>query len=1124
MKNLFRISLFVFIFAACLQVPASLFAQTTVVTGQVLDPGGIPYAFGTVKAQLTNPAATVTLTSVQGCAQGGFGSSPCQVPIQGTVGPSPLDGSGNLNMTLYSNTSISPGGTQWIFTVAISPGIAPPLGTGPQSFQATITITGATQNIGATLQAAAPALTNITLGNIGGLIQNTQVAVGTAPNTIGSDGNLIWAASLTDPPRKQFTTQGSLGVLRPYNYTNALNSTWSIDFSGHQANAATASFGDIQQTVIANANGAVSGQFDIHTTNAGVSVDALQISKEGNITGARAGTFQILNNDCIVGSVFTIAACVTQTQSSLGRIIIPGGVTATIAATLDLHGLSNVIIIGAAQAPAATNSTILFTGAAGPIINMSGCFQCRISGVQFNWNNAAFTGDGISFDPAGGSGDEIDHVIFTPTGAGPPLINCINGNNVDSSHFHHNWYRNCAVGLLGSKTAADNFTANEIGPGDVFSGGAPGAGTIATSMIRNLTSGSIHGDSFEMVVTPGGASPSVLSWTIATVSQGVSFTGNWIGDTPANYNANMIDVTAGDPEGWVFSGNTIVSNIAASGSLFNFATASFGVVIEGNELCGPILVTSNANSTGLFVHANNICSGGATGLNITGGSLNGLEWSGNSGAPATYLSGVPASGYLADGSNVFTYYGSYATPALNGANFTGITVPLSSVRAATANSNTIANGNNYGQTWNWALTSNQQAMKFGETSAATGGTLGTQNLFQIATLPGSTATPLFLFNSLTGSQQLPALYVAPTWNTSGVLDGAIRVSVTNTASGAGSKLLSLLAGAGGATPEFSVDTSGNIAAAGNINATATTQAQNNNSAQIATTAYTDLAVANGIAGSNPAVAVLAASTASLTGTYSNGASGIGATFTVTATGAFTLDGIAINTIGQRVLLKNQASAFQNGVYGATIVGSVGISPVFTRVLDYDMPSDINSTGAIPVQSGTANTTTSWLLTSTVNTVGTDALTYIEFSYNPVGTLSPASVLASGIVDGTVPITITTGTTATLGAASYKSGYTFNQEATAGTGVTYTLPATAVGLQYCVANSIVSGTGAPDTGILTVYPPASSFVILRGVINTIGGGGTHGVVSGGAAGDAACFVAIDATHWTVYPQSGSWTAN
>jgi hypothetical protein len=359
--------------------------------------------------------------------------------------------------------------------------------------------------------------------------------------------------------------------------------------------------------------------------------------------------------------------------------------------------------------------------------------------------------------------------------------------------------------------------------------------------------------------------------------------------------------------------------------------------------------------------------------------------------------------------------------------------------------------------------------------------------------------------------------------------------------------------------------------------TATTQTATDTSTDVSTDAFVATSIANAIAAVNPAVAVLAASTTSLTGTYANGASGVGATFTVTATGAFTLDGISISTIGQRVLLKNQSSAFQNGIYTATVVGATAISPVFTRALDYDQPSDMNTTGAIPVQSGTVNAETSWLQTSTVNTVGTDAVTFTQFSVNPanlvtavspgvglchfagstqactssaivaaditnntitgtqlasslalvtpnIGAATGTSLLVTGTLDGKAPITITTGTTATLGAATYASGYTFNQEATAGTSVTYTLPATAAGLQYCVKNSIVSGTGAADTGVLKVYPASGSYVILNGTINTIGGGGTHGVSSGGAAGDSACFVAIDSTHWEVYVQVGTWAEN
>jgi hypothetical protein len=163
-----------------------------------------------------------------------------------------------------------------------------------------------------------------------------------------------------------------------------------------------------------------------------------------------------------------------------------------------------------------------------------------------------------------------------------------------------------------------------------------------------------------------------------------------------------------------------------------------------------------------------------------------------------------------------------------------------------------------------------------------------------------------------------------------------------------------------------------------------TQTAGDSSTKSASTAFVTTAVNNAIAGVNPAVAVLAASTANITGTYTQVGGGVGDTFTVTATGAFTLDGIAINTIGQRILLKNQSTASQNGIYTATVVGTTGVSAIFTRALDYDTPSDVNNTGAIPVQSGTANTTTSWLLTSQVTSIGSagSSLTYALFSLNP----------------------------------------------------------------------------------------------------------------------------------------------
>lgn len=133
---------------------------------------------------------------------------------------------------------------------------------------------------------------------------------------------------------------------------------------------------------------------------------------------------------------------------------------------------------------------------------------------------------------------------------------------------------------------------------------------------------------------------------------------------------------------------------------------------------------------------------------------------------------------------------------------------LSAITAATA-ANTIASGNNGGQVWNWAqTTASQTAMTFGETTAATGA--GDLELL-VKTLASSTAIPLTVINSLTGTQTLPALSVTPTWNTTGVVDAGILLNVTNTASGTGSLLLDLqIAG----TSLFKVDKLGNATTGG----------------------------------------------------------------------------------------------------------------------------------------------------------------------------------------------------------------------------------------------------------------------------------------------------------------------
>ncbi len=186
-----------------------------------------------------------------------------------------------------------------------------------------------------------------------------------------------------------------------------------------------------------------------------------------------------------------------------------------------------------------------------------------------------------------------------------------------------------------------------------------------------------------------------------------------------------------------------------------------------------------------------------------------------------------------------------------------------------------------------------------------------------------------------------------------------------------------------------------------------TQSAGDNTTNAATTAFVKTAVDNAIAGVNPAVTVQAATTVAADTSafvYNNGVSGIGATLTgPTANVAVTIDGYTFTAVGQRLLVKNDTqspSGAFNGVYFLTTLQAPLIKPVFTRALDYDMPSDINNTGAVPVVNGTVNALTSWLLTSLVTTVGTDPLTYTEFSFAPVSAANPSATASNTAVNGT----------------------------------------------------------------------------------------------------------------------------
>lgn len=320
--------------------------------------------------------------------------------------------------------------------------------------------------------------------------------------------------------------------------------------------------------------------------------------------------------------------------------------------------------------------------------------------------------------------------------------------------------------------------------------------------------------------------------------------------------------------------------------------------------------------------------------------------------------------------------------------------------------------------------------------------------------------------------------------------------------------------------------------------TAPSQTQGDNSTKLATTAYTDTAVSNAIAGVNPAVSVQAATTGVLpASTYSNGASGIGATLTETSAAALVVDGYTV-LLNDRLLVKNQASTFQNGVYTMTTLGTGVIPFVLTRALDYDQPSDMNNTGAIPVQNGTSNIATSWVQTSKVTTVGTDAVTFTQYTLNPSTLVTASSpgvglahfagstqaVTSSLLVAADITANTITGAQmapvdfTTPGASkTFTSGVPYSLfECT--TTCTITMPVPAAGQQYCVRNANNVST------VITLSAIGSSARYENTAHTAYGTAGTGTFVSGGAVGDQACLVGKDSTHFDVWSFNGTWTAN
>ena len=317
-------------------------------------------------------------------------------------------------------------------------------------------------------------------------------------------------------------------------------------------------------------------------------------------------------------------------------------------------------------------------------------------------------------------------------------------------------------------------------------------------------------------------------------------------------------------------------------------------------------------------------------------------------------------------------------------------------------------------------------------------------------------------------------------------------------------------------------------------------------------------------------------------TYNNGTSGVGATLTANANGALSVDGVAV-VATNRVLVKNEVTQANNGVYTVTQVGDGSTPYILTRATDFDSAGagvdQIDAGDFFLVTAGSTLANTSWVQQTPLPiTVGTTAIVFLQFgapitysagtgltlagtvfsitntgvTANTYGSASSVPVIAvnaqgqaTSVTDTSIAIAATQITSGVLPAANGGTGLSspgtagnvltstgtawVSQLAPAG-GITYTTVKTA---NYTAANNDGVQTSTSG-GAFTVTLPATPAVGAQVfVIDTSSSWATNNLTVGrngstieGSASDLICDISnvsvqlvYSGTTWNVYAQVG-----
>ena len=201
--------------------------------------------------------------------------------------------------------------------------------------------------------------------------------------------------------------------------------------------------------------------------------------------------------------------------------------------------------------------------------------------------------------------------------------------------------------------------------------------------------------------------------------------------------------------------------------------------------------------------------------------------------------------------------------------------------------------------------------------------------------------------------------------------GSFGSVVTAQVTGAGSGNLTLTAGSADDYVEIRPTGTGQVHVGGfKIESLGSPTA----STDAATKQYVD-DVAQGLAVQAPAICGSTDTLAVMSGgtvVYDNGTAGVGATLTISGDTLTVIDGVTL-TVGDRIVIKDEASLPNNGIYTYTS------TTVLTRATDFDTPVEMAGGDFVFIQQGTTLNDTGFVMTDPVVTVGTSDVTFVQFS-------------------------------------------------------------------------------------------------------------------------------------------------